>query len=320
MKKITKIIAAFLCSALMAGCSGSTSSEAPVNSSSDIGVTSDSGNSTVTNESEPAADSTVTPETTSAASTPETTSAASTLETTSAASTPETTSAASTPETTGTAIVRDLDYEWDKVIALTFDDGPNTSTTYEVLEVLKKHGVVASFFLIGNNINEESAKAVKYAYDLGCEIDNHSKSHNYMNEMSAEECAAEIKYVDDKVFEITGEHTKFFRPPYLAIDFPMWDYIEIPFIAGIGCDDWNPKVDVDRRVAVIEKKAKDCAVILMHDAEGNSQTVEAIDRIIPDLKAQGYKFVTVSELFEAKGITPAEDILYSNVMQTGTWS
>ena len=311
VKKITKIIAAFLCSALMAGCSGSTSSEAPVNSSSDIGVTSDSGNSTVTNESEPAADSTVTPETTSAASTPETTSAASTL---------ETTSAASTPETTGTAIVRDLDYEWDKVIALTFDDGPNTSTTYEVLEVLKKHGVVASFFLIGNNINEESAKAVKYAYDLGCEIDNHSKSHNYMNEMSAEECAAEIKYVDDKVFEITGEHTKFFRPPYLAIDFPMWDYIEIPFIAGIGCDDWNPKVDVDRRVAVIEKKAKDCAVILMHDAEGNSQTVEAIDRIIPDLKAQGYKFVTVSELFEAKGITPAEDILYSNVMQTGTWS
>ena len=293
VKKITKIIAAFLCAALMAGCSGSTSSEAPVNSSSDIGVTSDSGNSTVTNESEPAADSTVTP---------------------------ETTSEASTPETTGTAIERDLDYEWDKLIALTFDDGPNTTTTYEVLEVLKKHGVVASFFLIGNNINEESAKAVKYAYDLGCEIDNHSKSHNYMNEMSAEECAAEIKYVDDKVFGITGEHTKFFRPPYLAIDFPMWDYIEIPFIAGIGCDDWNPKVDVDRRVAVIEKKAKDGAVILMHDAEGNSQTVEAIDRIIPDLKAQGYKFVTVSELFEAKGITPAEDILYSNVMQTGTWS
>lgn len=217
-------------------------------------------------------------------------------------------------------IQRDLDYEWDKVIALTFDDGPNTTTTYDVLEVLKKHGVVASFFLIGNNISDESEKAVKYAYDLGCEIDNHSRSHNYMNEMSAEDCAAEYKYVDDKVFEITGEHTKFFRPPYLAIDFPMWDYIDVPFIAGIGCDDWNEKVDVDRRVAVVEKKAKDGAIILMHDAEGNSQTVEAIDRIIPDLKAQGYKFVTVSELFEEKGITPAKEILYSNVEQTGTWS
>ena len=217
-------------------------------------------------------------------------------------------------------IQRDLDYEWDKVIALTFDDGPNTTTTYDVLEVLKKHGVVASLFLIGNNISDESEKAVKYAYDLGCEIDNHSRSHDYMNEMSAEDCAAEYKYVDDKVFEITGEHTKFFRPPYLAIDFPMWDYIDVPFIAGIGCDDWNEKVDVDRRVAVVEKKAKDGAIILMHDAEGNSQTVEAIDRIIPDLKAQGYKFVTVSELFEEKGITPAKEILYSNVEQTGTWS
>lgn len=217
-------------------------------------------------------------------------------------------------------IQRDLDYEWDKVIALTFDDGPNTTTTYDVLEVLKKHGVVASFFLIGNNISDESEKAVKYAYDLGCEIDNHSRSHDYMNEMSAEDCTAEYKYVDDKVFEITGEHTKFFRPPYLAIDFPMWDYIDVPFIAGIGCDDWNEKVDVDRRVAVVEKKAKDGAIILMHDAEGNSQTVEAIDRIIPDLKAQGYKFVTVSELFEEKGITPAKEILYSNVEQTGTWS
>lgn len=217
-------------------------------------------------------------------------------------------------------IQRDLDYEWDKVIALTFDDGPNTTTTYDVLEVLKKHGVVASFFLIGNNISDESEKAVKYAYDLGCEIDNHSRSHDYMNEMSAEDCAAEYKYVDDKVFEITGEHTKFFRPPYLAIDFPMWEYIDVPFIAGIGCDDWNEKVDVDRRVAVVEKKAKDGAIILMHDAEGNSQTVEAIDRIIPDLKAQGYKFVTVSELFEEKGITPAKEILYSNVEQTGTWS
>ena len=234
--------------------------------------------------------------------------------------TPEETAETSETSEKVTPIERDLDYEWDKVIALTFDDGPNTTTTREVLEVLKKHGVVASFFLVGNNISDESAEVVKYAYELGCEIDNHSKSHEYMNEMTAEECAAEFQYVDDKVLEITGERTKFFRPPYLAIDFPMWDYIDVPFIAGIGCDDWNPKVDVDRRVAVILKKAADGAIILMHDAEGNSQTVEAIDQIIPALKEQGYKFVTVSELFEEKGITPAEEILYSNVMQTGTWS
>lgn len=289
MKKITKFIVVLLSALLMAGCAGGSTS-----STSDAPAVSDTSESVVSGSIP--SEETDSPEETN---------------------TPEETSENAEEVT---PIERDFDYEWDKVIALTFDDGPNTTTTREVLEVLKKHGVVASFFLVGNNISDESAEVVKYAYELGCEIDNHSKSHEYMNEMTAEECAAEFQYVDDKVLEITGERTKFFRPPYLAIDFPMWDYIDVPFIAGIGCDDWNPKVDVDRRVAVILKKAADGAIILMHDAEGNSQTVEAIDQIIPALKEQGYKFVTVSELFEEKGITPAEEILYSNVMQTGTWS
>lgn len=61
-----------------------------------------------------------------------------------------------------------------KVIALTFDDGPNTTTTNEVLDILEEYDAVASFFLIGDNISEESAASVKRAYDMGCEIDNHS--------------------------------------------------------------------------------------------------------------------------------------------------
>ena len=74
-----------------------------------------------------------------------------------------------------------------KYIALTFDDGPNATTTNEVIDKLEKYGIVASFFLIGNNVNDESAKAVKRAYDLGCEIDNHSRTHSNMKELSAEE-------------------------------------------------------------------------------------------------------------------------------------
>lgn len=211
------------------------------------------------------------------------------------------------------------DYEWDKVVALTFDDGPNTTTTNEVLDVLEKHQVVASFFLIGNNITDESAKAVKRAYDLGCEIDNHSKSHSYMNEMAPEDIKAEIKFVDDKVYEITGEYTKFFRPPYIAIGDVMWENISLPFISGLGCDDWNDKIPVEKRVATITKGVKDGTIILMHDAQGNSKTVEAIDQIIPALKEQGYRFTTVSGLFEAKGITPVTQMIYSNAMQEGMW-
>lgn len=217
-------------------------------------------------------------------------------------------------------IVRDESYEWDKVIALTFDDGPNTTTTREVLEMLKKHGVVATFFLIGDNINDESAKVVKYAHDLGCEINNHSKTHSYMSGMTAEEVKAEFDYVDERVYEITGEHTRFFRPPYIDVGDVMWENIDVPFISGIGCNDWDDKVTADRRVKVILKKAEDGSIILLHDAEGNSMTVEALDTLIPELKAQGYKFVTLAELFEEKGIEPVSQKIYSNVMQENMWS
>lgn len=105
--------------------------------------------------------------------------------------------------------------EYDKVIALTFDDGPNTTTTNEILDVLEEYDARATFFLIGNNINDESAVSVKRAYDMGCEIGNHSKSHSNMPDLTAEEISAEIDYVEDYVFEITGEYTSFSDRPLL---------------------------------------------------------------------------------------------------------
>ena len=72
-----------------------------------------------------------------------------------------------------------------KYIALTFDDGPNATTTNDVIDKLEKYDIVASFFLIGNNINDESAKAVKRAYDLGCEM-----------ERKRLECAIYLKAMD----------------------------------------------------------------------------------------------------------------------------
>lgn len=202
-----------------------------------------------------------------------------------------------------------------KYIALTFDDGPNATTTNEVIDKLEKYGIVASFFLVGNNVNDESAKAVKRAYDLGCEIDNHSRTHSNMTELSAEEIKAEFDYTDEKVYEITGEHTKFFRPPYIAVHQIMFDNIDIPFIAGIGANDWEDRVTAEMRARMILKQAKDGDIILLHDAEGNSMTVEALDTIIPELQKQGYKFVTVTELFSAKGIIPDMEKVYTNVTQ-----
>lgn len=214
--------------------------------------------------------------------------------------------------------VKSIEYEIDPakpVIALTFDDGPNTTTTNQVLDLLEKYQVRASFFLVGSNINEETSKVVKRAHDMGCEINNHSKTHSYMDKMTAEEIKAEVDFVSEKVKEITGEDTKFFRPPYIAVNDTMYQSIDMPFISGYGCNDWDDKVDVNRRLAVMRRYAKDGVIFLLHDAQGNDKTVEMLDTLIPELIEEGYQFATVSELFEAKGaaISGEDTNLYSEV-------
>ena len=241
------------------------------------------------------------------------------------ATTTETSTAVETTTTTATEAAATTTSETEettvetekKYIALTFDDGPNTTTTNEVLDVLEQYGIKGSFFLIGNNINDESAKSVKRAYDMGCDIGNHSKSHPYMNELSVEEINEEIDYVSERIVEITGEAPKFFRPPYIAINNTMYDAIDLTFISGFGCNDWDDKVTAERRAKIIIRQAQDGGIILLHDAQGNSQTVEALHTIIPELQAQGYEFVTLTELFEIKGVKLSADDgnLYSFVGQ-----
>ncbi len=201
--------------------------------------------------------------------------------------------------------VKRIDYELDPskpTIAITFDDGPNATTTMEVLDILEKYQVRASFFLIGTNINDESAKSVKRAFDLGCDIENHSKTHSYMDKMTADEIKDEVAYVNDKVKEITGTTPKFFRPPYIAVNSTMYDNIDMTFISGYGCNDWDDKVTAEYRAKYLEKKAADGVIFLLHDAEGNSKTVEALDKAIQILLEKGFQFATISELFELKGV------------------
>lgn len=236
---------------------------------------------------------------------------------TTAATTAATTEAATATEPT---IQEEIPVE-TKYIALTFDDGPNTTTTVQVLDLVEKYDITASFFLVGNNINDATAEVVKRAFDMGCEINNHSRSHPNMAEMSADEIIAEFTYTDDRIFEITGERSRFFRPPYISVSSVMLDSIDVPFISGIGCNDWEDRVTAEMRKRAVLKQVKDGHIILMHDAEGNDQTVEALDTLIPELKAQGYKFVTVSELFEIKGIeiNADDNKIYTNVLQENQW-
>ncbi len=202
-----------------------------------------------------------------------------------------------------------------KLIALTFDDGPNTHTTPEVLDLLEEYDAHASFFLIGDKINEESAAVAKRAYDMGCEINSHSKTHSDMSVMDAEEIRAEMEYVDEWIYSITGEYPKFFRPPYLNVSPTMYDAIEIPFITGLSSGDSGSEATAQTVTENVLSNARDGAIILMHDFWGNDKTVEALQTILPELQSQGYEFVTLTELFERQGETPLHGVCYREVLE-----
>lgn len=193
------------------------------------------------------------------------------------------------------------------MIALTFDDGPNLVTTPEVLDVLEEYEIVASFFLIGDNINMNNMKVVERAYNMGCEINNHSKTHSDMTKLTAEEIKKEIEYTSNMIENIIGEAPKFFRPPYISVNDTMYDNIDLTFICGHGCNDWENSVTAEQRVEKVLGFADDGVIVLLHDSAYNSQTVEALKTIIPTLLDEGYQFVTVSQLFEAKGIELSAD-------------
>ena len=187
-------------------------------------------------------------------------------------------------------------------IALTFDDGPNDSTTMEVLDRLEKYGVRASFFLIGEKITKETIPSVKRAISLGCDIQNHSFTHSFMDEMDAETIQEEIRITSEKITAITGKEPQFFRPPYIKVSDRMYDTIDMPFICGIGVEDWLPETTVSHRINGILEQAKDGALFLLHDMEGNENTVDALDTVIPQLLERGFEFVTVSEMFANKKV------------------
>ncbi len=189
-------------------------------------------------------------------------------------------------------------------ISLTFDDGPNTVTTAKVLDILEQYNIKASFFLIGNLINEDSKKMIEREVKLGCTIENHSWTHSFMDKMSAEVIRDEIKKTSDLIEEITGDKPQFFRPPFIQVNDTMWDNIDLPFICGQGVEDWVPEVSAEERAKRVLESACDGEIILLHDLLGNDNTVEAMKIFIPKLIEMGAEFMTVREIFKSCGVDP----------------
>jgi peptidoglycan/xylan/chitin deacetylase (PgdA/CDA1 family) len=115
------------------------------------------------------------------------------------------------------------------------------------------------------------------------------------------------------IFDTVGVTPAFFRPPFIATSPDMYANIDLPFINGINCTDWDSSVTSEQRVETILKNVKDGDIILLHDFDGNINTVNALDQIIQGLVDDGYALVTISKLFELKGVEPdVENKIWTN--------
>jgi len=203
-----------------------------------------------------------------------------------------------------------------KLVALTFDDGPDNVKTARVLDKLDKYNVPATFMMIGQNINSSTANIVKRVVNSGHEIGNHSWDYSSMNNMSASQIKDYINRTNNAIMQYAGVTPKFFRAPNLAYSQTMFDAIDLTFVQGITCNDWVQSTTAQQRANDVINGAKDGTIILMHDNQPDPHpTPEALDIIIPTLQSRGFEFVTLSELFERKGVPlrPDDNIAHTTL-------
>lgn len=195
----------------------------------------------------------------------------------------------------------------EKVIALTFDDGPVGAQTSELLDVLKENGAKATFFTLGTQISGDNTAVIKRMSDEGHQVCTHTFDHAggsgqgvNLSYMTAQEQRDEITKGLSAIESATGKAAStVFRAPGGNFPLEVWQNTEDLISAEIGWDidtqDWM-QPGTDAIVQAIES-AQPGSVILMHDGGGDrSQTIAACREAIPYLKSKGYKFVTLDEL------------------------
>lgn len=194
----------------------------------------------------------------------------------------------------------------DRLIALTFDDGPNYNTN-KVLDVLAKYNVKATFFVLGSKVMNNK-KILKREYDSGMEIGNHTFNHLLLTKYKENVIKDEIDNTSSVIFEVTGRYPKLLRPSYGAYNNTIKKIGDMPIIIwDIDTLDW--KYHNSKRIASrVINKVKDGDIILMHDIY--SATANSLNIIIPELQNRGYTFVTVPELFYYKEITLEKEKVY----------
>ena len=238
-------------------------------------------------------------------------------------STSGSTSSFQTSDKTTSATNNPVDPTPKKKIALTFDDGPATANTNAILDLLEQYNAKATFFVCGERLTASTKTTLQRTIALGCEIGNHTVSHKYLTEISEAEILKEIRETNEKIAQYSETDYKciFYRPPGGFINRSVMDTLYndglrmYSIMWSSDSLDWQyqsryKKGEITRDEAVqgafdtIVKETTDGTVILMHDIHGI--TVDVLKLVLEKYTAEGYEFVTVSELFGVEDNAPKE--------------
>lgn len=196
-----------------------------------------------------------------------------------------------------------------KLVCLTFDDGPSKYTD-ELLEILHTNKSKATFFITGNNIvaNKDIIKRID---TYGNQIGNHGYTHIPFTSLDVDEVNVEIAMTSTMLIDLGVNSSNIVRPPFGKLSESLKEQIHAPFILyNIDPEDWKHQ-DKGYIKQVIKSRIEDGSIILLHDQY--KETIEAIKELIPELKQEGYEFVTVNEMQKKYDISLEPGMVYAKL-------
>lgn len=183
-----------------------------------------------------------------------------------------------------------------KTVALSFDDAPDENNTHKILDILKKHDVKASFFMIGSTMNDENTTAVKRCSDEGHLVLNHSFNHPRLTNLNETEIITQLDQTSTRIQTLTGNYPLLFRPPYGSINGQVVNTINTSgftiILWSLDSLDWILKDPYAVANNVISN-VRNGDIILMHR---NPTSVASLEMVIETLHATGYTFTTVDKM------------------------
>ena len=197
---------------------------------------------------------------------------------------------------------RKIDCDRLKCVALTFDDGPGPHTA-RLLNTLKARGVRATFFMLGENVEQHPGVVRRMAME-GHEVANHTWSHPDLTGMSPASVRSQMERTQKAIKDASGVEPTLMRPPYGATDKEVGRAVGMPQILwSVDTKDWLYR-SVSRDVKVGIKQPERGGIVLYHDV--HKESVDSMPKVVDGLKKRGFTLVTVTEMFRGEQLKPGE--------------